>query len=307
MNYRKIPKNKILGFSATPGFRGWKPFFSDKSITHPAKANLYLLNWIIETFTKKGETIVDPMAGTGSTIIMAALNGRNGIAVDCESKFCKMINNNIERTRKQSTLFSKGKMTCIEGDARKLSQLLKNNEVIITSPPYGNRLSDVAIHNGNSARMGYRQTVEVVLSSPPYGSDNANLKERTDKSAKSVLATTGMRAVPLGNENIGNLKGEEYSSALLKVYAECNASLKPLGKMILIVKNFIQNKEVVRLDLETIKLCEVAGFSLLDRWYFKLPIRSFWLNLYHQKYPSVPEVKYEDVLVFQKIGVPPKE
>jgi len=101
--------------------------------------------------------------------------------------------------------------------------------------------------------MGYRQAVHV-LSSPPYGIDNANLKEREDASAKSVLATTGMRAVPLGNENIGNLKGDDYFQALSKVYDECHKALNHLGKMILIVKNFIQNKQVVRLDLETIKL-----------------------------------------------------
>ncbi|GAI78500.1 unnamed protein product, partial [marine sediment metagenome] len=40
MSYREIPKDKILKFPSTAGFKGWKSFFTDDSITHPAKMNL---------------------------------------------------------------------------------------------------------------------------------------------------------------------------------------------------------------------------------------------------------------------------
>lgn len=433
--YREIPKDKILKFKATPGFKGWEHFFTDESVSHPAKMNLYLLRYILRTYTVPGDVVLDPMAGTGSTVILAGAMGRHGIAVEYEPKFCKMIEENISRTEKYHTFTPGGKMTCIQGDARELSKHLGESDVIISSPPYGNRLADVAVQDGDSARMGYRQAVDVVLtsppysqglrhrgqnfeevrkkllaqgfsaeyikghwnaphqsqrwaeeaygedgenigniksygkvdtivSSPPYGSDNANLQAREDKSAKSILASTGVRAVELepdnlgnlkygeidsiitsppyegimdakrhvggindrenlrdagGNislpvhysdseDNIGNLKGETYLEAMIRVYRESYKVLKPLGKIVLVTKNFIRNKSVVRLDLDTIKLCESVGFRLIDHLYFELPTKSFWKILYHKKYPGVSEVLYEDVLVFEKpMHAPEKE
>lgn len=416
--YREVPKDKILKFSATPGFKGWRHFFSKESISHPAKMNLNLLRHILKTYTKMGDIVLDPMAGTGSTVILASSMGRQGIAVEYEAKFCGMIEENIGLLERQSSFIPRGRVVCIQGDARELSKHLIESDVIISSPPYGNRLSDVAIKDGDSARMGYRQTVDVVLtsppyestgldggdvkkrterleragynpkdylggrarntilkpydeidaivSSPPYGSDNANLQARKDRSAKSILASTGVRGIELdsenlGNlkygdidavitsppyestkpiqdfeiiklanlnrgrklsdveswsikdegygsspENIGNLKSDNYLEAMLQVYQEAHKVLKSEGTMVLVTKNFIRDKQVVRLDLDTIKLCGSVGFKLIDHLYFKLPTKSFWKHLYHRKYPDVPEVKYEDILVFEKIGVPPK-
>lgn len=300
MSYREIPEDRILKFRGTPGFRGWKRFFTKESVKHPAKMNLRLLSWILETYTEPSDMVLDPMAGTGSTVILAALKERHGIAVEYEPHFCEMIRANMEKTQSEPWFVEKGRMTCIHGDAQELSKLLEESSAIITSPPYGNRLSDAAVHDGDPARMGYRQAVEAVLTSPPYGSDNANLMGRKDKSALSVLSTTGMRSVPLEEGNIGNLKSESYLKAVLQVYRECHKVLKPAGVMVIVIKNFIRDKQVVRLDLDTIKLCEAAGFSLADRWYFKLPTRSFWRILYKRRFPDVPEVEFEDVLIFGK-------
>lgn len=408
-HYRDIPQEKILKFKATPGFKGWEHFFTDESVSHPAKMNLNLLRHILRTYTSPGDIVLDPMAGTGSTVVLAGAMGRHGIGVEYEPKFCKMIVENIHRTEKYHTFTPGGQMTCINGDARELSKHLIGSDVIISSPPYGNRLSDVAIQDGDTARMGYRQAVDVVLTSPPYSNidiggddDDRRVKrlkdaiERGDKismrSRRWIRAMEEGRkgatcfnlprnyskdpqnigALPHGDidsiitsppyedsrpfhdiefmksivheqniksrkgetkghtrsdaaelrylnkiegggyekdENIGNLKSDNYLQAMLQVYRESYLVLRPLGKIVLVTKNFIRNKKVIRLDLDTIKLCESVGFSLKDRWYFKLPTKSFWKILYHKKYPDVDEVKYEDILVFEKpdFGVPPKE
>ena len=70
--------------------------------------------------------------------------------------------------------------------------------------------------------------------------------------------------------------------------------------MVLVTKNFIRNKQVIRLDEDTIKLCEQAGFGFVERHYRELPSQSFWRIIYHKKYPDVEKIEYEDVLVFRK-------
>lgn len=84
------------------------------------------------------------------------------------------------------------------------------------------------------------------------------------------------------------------------VYRQCWKVLKPEGLLILVVKNFIRNKQIVRLDLDTIKLCEQAGFSFVERHYRKLTQMSFWRTIYHQKYPEVEKLDKEDILIFKK-------
>ncbi|GAI13443.1 unnamed protein product, partial [marine sediment metagenome] len=103
--------------------------------------------------------------------------------------------------------------------------------------------------------------------------------------------------------NIGNLKGDTYLQAMLQVYRSCFAVLRDGGLMILVVKNFIRNKQVVRLDEDTIKLCEQAGFSFLERHYRKLTSQSFWRTIYHQKHPEVEKIEHEDVLVLIKYSM----
>ena len=100
--------------------------------------------------------------------------------------------------------------------------------------------------------------------------------------------------------NIGNLKSDTYLQAMLQVYQQCYKVLKPEGLMILVTKNFIRNKQVIRLDLDTIKLCEQAGFSFLERHYRKLPSQSFWRVIYSKKHPEVEQINFEDVVVFKK-------
>ena len=87
---------------------------------------------------------------------------------------------------------------------------------------------------------------------------------------------------------------------MLQVYQQCYKVLKPQGLMILVTKNFIREQKEVRLDLDTIKLCETAGFTFQERWYRKLTQQSFWRTIYASKFPYAPVLDKEDVLVFSK-------
>ena len=166
-----------------------------------------------------------------------------------------------------------------------------------------------------------RQYVDSIITSPPYeGSVSASTGGERDMASarqreKRLLGKGYNPAKYQGGvgrnlevdfqyskdtENIGNLKSDSYLSAMLQVYQQCHKVLRPGGLMILVTKNFIRNKQVVRLDTDTIKLCEQAGFTYLERHYRKLPSQSFWRIIYHQKHPEVEQILNEDVLVFNK-------
>jgi len=139
-----------LLFDPTPGFGRYKPFL-ESAIAHPAKMNTKLLEFLIDKFTRQGDTVLDPMCGSGSTGVVAALRGRHAVQVDIEKKFVDWAEEARRKVEAQATLTPKGRIQNICGDARKLSELLKNVDVVVTSPPYGKAQTGSGI-----AKKGYQ-------------------------------------------------------------------------------------------------------------------------------------------------------
>jgi DNA modification methylase len=129
-----LPAEELL-FEPTLGFGPYKPFL-EHAIAHPAKANTLLLRFLIENFTREGEVVLDPMAGSGSTGVVAALLGRNAIQVELEKKFFDWMEKAREKVEKHITLTPKGWIKNICGDSRHLSKLLSKVDIVLTSPPY---------------------------------------------------------------------------------------------------------------------------------------------------------------------------
>lgn len=100
-----------------------------ESMKHPAKMPPELVRELILTYSKKGDTILDPMAGIGTTLVEGILLGRNVVGIEYEKKFKEIIDKNVALTiknNKQGPIQrSLGKATVIKGDARKLGILLK--------------------------------------------------------------------------------------------------------------------------------------------------------------------------------------
>ena len=124
-----------LFFGPSPGFGEYKPFL-EHAAAHPAKANTYLIEFLIRSFTEPGDTILDPMCGSGSTGVIAALLGRNAIQVDIEQKFVNWAEEARRKVERTITTTPKGWIKNICADARKLSQILRETDTIVTSPPY---------------------------------------------------------------------------------------------------------------------------------------------------------------------------
>ena len=171
----------------------------------------------------------------------------------------------------------------------------------------GSTFGDGYSRNPNNIGSLLYGNIDSIITSPPYennpgtpslGSVN---KDNWGKQGGDIVKRRGLVKGYDGIEdNIGNLKSDSYLEAMLQVYQQCYKVLKPEGLMILVTKNFIRNKQVIRLDEDTIKLCEQAGFNFFERHSRKLPSQSFWRVIYHQKHPEVEQILNEDVLVFVK-------
>jgi len=89
---------------------------------------------IIEMYTEKGESILDPMVGGGTTLIEAKLLARNALGIDINPEAVKLTEAGLSFNHHPP---SKQKVQI--GDARDLS-FLKNNsfDLVLTHPPYIN-------------------------------------------------------------------------------------------------------------------------------------------------------------------------
>ena len=128
-------RNKMAELKFKADTKHRKQWFTGISFSHPAKMSLPLQIWLIENYTKPGETILDPMSGSGTLMVCCSL-GRNCILVELEEKFCKMMEANWEKVKQRGAQlgYTMGQAQIIQGDARNLEGLLVDK--CLFSPPF---------------------------------------------------------------------------------------------------------------------------------------------------------------------------
>lgn len=95
----KLPKFRNDGnmiFNCIPYRRD-----SETPKIHPTQKSIYILKYLIRIFTDKGDVVIDPCAGSGSTLLAAEQLGRKSYGFEIDKKFClefyKKIHNSVEK------------------------------------------------------------------------------------------------------------------------------------------------------------------------------------------------------------------
>ncbi len=146
---RTMPKNKLNDLTNKEWLKFQKSWFIHNPpprkkgvLVHPAKFPETMAQEFIEFFTKKGETVLDPMAGTGSTLVAALRAGRHSYGIELNSKYAKIARQIIEEERKSIGASAENlKSEIINGDAAQIAAYrLPTIDYVLTSPPYWDML-----------------------------------------------------------------------------------------------------------------------------------------------------------------------
>ena len=255
----------------------WLPPKSDGSlqkISHGASLNLETLQWLVETFTNPGDTILDPMSGSG-TIHWAATPGlaRNTLAIEIEQTFAYLQRANIESLRVAPGLV--GDVNLLEGDCRMF--LPTPVDAVIFSPPYGSQF--------NTSKGGH------------LGEEGSFREEKHLAVGYGELAG-----------NIGNLSiYPDYLQAMQVVYKLCNQSLPINGRMILITGDYTKDGRRVYVTADNIRIAMEVGFQI-EAWHLRVKDATSLPQLTARRSRQKKgvenkelDIDYEDLVVLRKI------
>ena len=218
-----------IKFPADSDYR--KKMFPEEVNKHPAKANVYLIQSIIEYVSEPGQILIDIMAGTG-TLMVGALIGREVICVEISELFHKL------------QVQARAKMEHIAPGI--------SDHIMLINLPCQHYLPipDLADH---------------IIFSPQYagimktkGTDQWNVDTGYDfaEYSKSPL-------------NLGTMTDFIWGHEMELIYKKCYQTIKPCGTMVLIVKDHMEKGKRVPLVDKAVIASVNAGFSYNAEEHFK--------------------------------------
>jgi len=106
---------------------------------HPAAFPISLASKVISLFSHKGELVLDPFVGSGTTLLSAQDLDRNAIGFDLQGDYVRLCQDRLA----SGNLFNRSQQIAVQDDARNIPSYLEPGTVslILTSPPYANLLN----------------------------------------------------------------------------------------------------------------------------------------------------------------------
>ena len=162
-------------------------------LRHPAKFPETMAQEFIEFFTKPGEWILDPMAGTGSSLVAALRCGRNSYGIELNSGYAQIAKDVIAEEKKVLGLdqgMNNLTAEVIEGDALTASEYgIPVMDYVLTSPPYWDMLHAKGAENQKKRRES--DQLDLVYSDDPR--DVGNLHDYDQFLSQLVTIYTGLK------------------------------------------------------------------------------------------------------------------
>jgi DNA modification methylase len=201
----------------------------DKNI-HPAVFPIALPARCIELFTHKGELVLDPFVGTGTTLVAARDLERNAVGFDLNKKYVDFANKRLSQT----PLFSNTKQIAICDDAINIPNYLEENTVSlsVTSPPYANMLNRPRENKslrGNLRNNQYYKKIQQYSQNP---------------------------------RDLGTMEPKKFAKALGEIYKRILPLHKPKAHCVINITDLWWNNKRIPLHLYVIEALEKVGYEL---------------------------------------------
>jgi DNA modification methylase len=210
----------------------WQFYYEKRDIRdknkHPATFPISLVKRIIELFTHKGELVLDPFNGSGTTLLAAKDVDRNAIGFDINEEYCNLSKNRLS----QESLTNNSSQIVVCDDARNINEYLNKNIVSlsVTSPPYANLLNR---KRKNKSRRGDTRKNGQYLKVEQY-SQNKN--------------------------DLGILNMEDFEIQISKIYEKMLPIIKPGGHVVINIADMWWEGNRIPLHISIIRALEKAGY-----------------------------------------------
>lgn len=216
-------------------------------LVHPAKFPETMAQEFIEFFTKRGQTVLDPMAGTGSTLVAALRAGRHAWGIELNPRYAEIARQIIAEERAALGKLAEGLTAeVIAGDASHAADFgLPTFDYVLTSPPYWDMLHAKGAETQKKRRAA--TDLDVFYSDDP--NDLGNIHDYEAFLAKLVAIYAGLK--PLLREkayltiivknvkkggkiyplawDLGRELGKVYALKDEKIWCQDNQPLAPFG------------------------------------------------------------------------------
>lgn len=209
----------------------WEFYYEGRDIrdkdVHPAVFPLGLAKRVIELFTHKGELVLDPFNGTGTTLLAAQDLYRNAVGFDINPKYFE-----ISRSRlSQAKLTNPTKQITICDDARNIPEYLEPETVklVFTSPPYSNLLNRRRL---NKSRRGDLRQNKQYLKVEQYSQDPRDLGTLCIEGFSNSMAEIYSKILPLlkkGGHNVINVADMWWEGKRIPIHVHIIEAMEKAG------------------------------------------------------------------------------
>jgi len=212
----------------------WEFFYEKRDIrdkdVHPAVFPIALPSKCINLFTHRGELVLDPFVGIGTTLVAAQDLDRNAVGFDLKKEYIEFSRSRLA----QSRLTGKNQQISVCDDAHNIPEYLKEETVslCVTSPPYSNILNRPRL---NKSIRGDLRRNKHYLKIQQYSKDPRDL---------------------------GTMKAPEYANALEEIYRGILPLMKPKAHNIINVTDLWWKNKRIKIHMYVIDALEKAGFEL---------------------------------------------
>lgn len=211
----------------------WQFFYEGRDVRdkklHPATYPIALARRCIELFTHRGELVLDPFVGSGTTLVAACDLGRNAAGFDLNPSYVE-----LARTRLPPAPGDPARQLCIADDARNIGRYLAPGTVslIVTSPPYANLLNR---RRKNKSRRGDLRLNDQYLQVEQYSQDVRDL---------------------------GTLELEPYAQAMGEIFQALLPLLRPMAHCVINVPDMWWDNTRVTIHVAIIEKMRQVGYEL---------------------------------------------